>query len=435
MTGLYAVAGNPAFQSKSPQLFNTAFRKVGIDAIYVRLTASTAKEVITTAREIGMDGLNITSPFKTEIMPYLDDVEGDARRIGSVNTVVRREGRFVGCNTDTAGVLGAIRSSGLSLPKAKAVVVGAEGAGRAAVVALKSAGADVALVNRTFEKARIAAATLKCTALPMEQMGEALKDARLLVSAVSSVERIIDPSLLKQGLIVLDAHYGRPTALANDAARAGCTVVDGREWLLSQAAPAFTLFTRQPPPLDLMRKVLWRRRLDNRRNIALIGFMGSGKSVVAERLGSLAGMPVLDIDKNIEEKAALSVTEIFEKSGEDGFRRMEQEEIGEMSLLSGHIVSCGGGAVLSRSNVRVLRNNCLTVWLWVTPKTALKRVGSTSTRPLLDDEDPEGAAAALLAGRLSRYAGTCDLLISTEEKSPEEIAERIWHEVRHTIED
>jgi shikimate dehydrogenase len=435
VTTLYAVAGNPVFQSKSPLLFNTAFRGLGIDATYVRYAAFTAKQVITTAREIGLEGLNITSPLKTDIVAYLDEVEGDARKIGSVNTIVNKEGKFVGYNTDAAGVLGAIRSSGISLPKAKAVVVGAEGAARAAVVALKSAGSDVVLVNRTFEKARLAAATLECSALPVEQMGEALKDARLLVSAVSSRERIIDPALLKRGLIVLEAQYGRPTALANDAARAGCTVIDGREWLLSQALPAFSLFTGRTAPEDLMRKVLWKKRLDGRSNIALVGFMGSGKSVVAEKLGALTGMPVIDIDKNIEEKAGFSVTEIFEKDGEHGFRRMEREEIDEVRLVSGHIVSCGGGAVLSRSNVRVLRNNCLSVWLWVTAKTALERVGSTSTRPLLDNEDPEGVATELLARRISGYAGTCDLLISTEGRSPEEIAGRIWHEVHRAFED
>jgi shikimate dehydrogenase len=432
---IFGVAGNPVFQSKSPVMFNAAFREFGIDGTYIRCAANTADEVIAVARETGMDGLNITSPFKTEIVAHLDQVEGDARIIGSVNTVVRRGERFIGYNTDVSGILGAVRSSGLKTSQAKAVVVGAGGAARAAVLALKSVGADVVITNRTFEKAREAGGVLGCTPLPMERMEEALKGARILISAVSTDVRVIDPALLKRGLIVLDANYARPTALTKDATQAGCTIIDGREWLLAQAAPAFALFTERQAPEDLMRKVLWKRRVDSRSNIALIGFMGSGKSVVANHIAALTGMAVIDIDKRIEEKAGLSVAEIFEKSGEAEFRRMEQAEIDEVRLVSGHVVSCGGGAILSRANVRVLRNNCLSVWLWVNVKTALSRVGSTATRPLLHGADPETTASALLAGRNPCYARTCDLLVNTEGKLPEEIAERIWHEVHHAFED
>jgi shikimate dehydrogenase len=435
VTMLYCVAGDPIFQSKSPRMFNDAFRELAIDAAYVRLAASTAKEVIATARETGMDGLNITAPFKTDIMTYLDRIEEGARTIGSVNTVVREEGRFVGYNTDIAGVLGAVRSSGFDPSQAEAVVLGAGGAARAAVLALKSVGAHVVLVNRTFDKAREAAQTLGCEALPLEQIGDALNEARLLISAVSTEERIVDPSLLTRGLTVLDAYYARPTALTTDATRAGCTVIDGREWLLAQAIPAFTLFTGRSAPEELMRRTLWKRRVDSRRNIALIGFMGSGKSIVAERLGAASGMPVIDMDRNIEEKAGLSIAEIFEKSGEEDFRRMEQAEIDDIRLVSERVISCGGGAVMSYPNVRVLRNNCLSVWLWVSVKTALERIVSTATRPLLDGIRPEETAGELLSRRVPHYARTCDLMISTEETSPEEIAERIWHEVHHTFED
>ena len=93
MSKIYAVAGNPIFQSRSPRMFNAAFRELALDAVYTRLAASAAEEVITTAREVGIDGLNITSPFKADIIPYLDEVEADARKLGSVNTVVQRAGQ------------------------------------------------------------------------------------------------------------------------------------------------------------------------------------------------------------------------------------------------------------------------------------------------------------------------------------------------------
>jgi shikimate dehydrogenase len=434
VTRIYCVAGNPILQSKSPPMFKAAFRQLGIEASYIRFAASTAKEVMACAREIGMGGLNITAPFKSEIVQYLDHIEDDAKKLGSVNTIVRKEGLFVGHNTDIAGVLAAVRNSGFNPSKAKVVVLGAGGAARAAVIALNSVGASVVLVNRTYEKAREAAEELNCASMSIDQIGDALEGAGLLVSAVSTTERVIAPSFLKRQLTVLEANYGRPTALAEDASRAGCTVIDGREWLLGQALPAFELFTGRAAPEDLMKKVLWKRRPDGRRNVALIGFMGSGKSVVAQRISSLAGVPAIDIDKKIEEREGLSIPEIFENIGETGFRKLEQMEIDRTRLMSGHVVSCGGGAVLTRANVRVLRNNCLSVWLWVNVKTALVRTAGTAGRPLLSRSDPARAASALLAPRIPLYAGACDFLVSTEEKSPTEIAERIWHEISSAFE-
>ena len=429
MTRIFAVAGSPVFHSKSPLMFNTAFRDLGIDAVYVRLAASDAAEVVSLAREMGMDGLNITSPLKGDILHYLDEVDPDALLIGAVNTVKRREGRLVGYNTDVAGVLEAVRGSGIDPKGQKAVVLGAGGAGRAACLALVSAGARVILMNRTLEKAEIAAVRLGCKALPLDRATDALVGARLLVSAVSSGDRLIEPSALGRDLAVLDANYGRPSALVEDAARAGCTLIDGREWLLGQALPAFELFAQRGAPAARMRWALWKKRLDGRRNIALIGFPGTGKSAVAEILASISGMTLVDIDKKIEEKAGMSVSALFAAKGEGEFRKMEQVEIEEMSLDSNQVVSCGGGSVMSRSNVRALRNNCLSVWLWADVRTALSRIGGTSTRPLLHSPDPEDAARTLLAARIPSYARTSDLLVNTNGKGPRQIAERIWNEM------
>ena len=428
-TEIFAVAGNPIFQSKSPLIFNTAFRELGITAHYVRLAAATAGEIMTTAREIGIMGLNITAPFKADILELLDEVEGDARKVGSVNTIVRRDGAYVGHNTDVAGIIEAVRGSGFDPAGQKAVVVGAGGAGRAAAYALIRAGSRVTMVNRTFERARKAAEELGCSALPLDRAADALAGARLLVSAVSTAGRLLDPALLSRDLVVLDAHYGRPSMLVSDATRAGSTLIDGREWLLNQALPAFELFTGRKAPAAAMRRALWKTRRDARRNIALIGFPGTGKSVVAARIAALTGMTLVDIDRQIEEDAEATIAEIFRTRGEEEFRRQEQAQIEELGLDIDQVAACGGGAVMNRSNVRTLRNNCLSVWLWTDMRTALSRIGDPGTRPLLlTGVDPEAAARALLARRLPYYARTSDLLINTAGKKPDEIAERIWDE-------
>lgn len=127
MTRIFAVAGSPVFHSKSPLMFNAAFRDLGMDAVYVRLAASDASEVVRLAREMGLDGLNITSPFKSDIVLHLDEVDPDALLIGAVNTVKRRGDRLVGYNTDVAGVLEAIREAA-SIPRVKRPSSSAQGA-------------------------------------------------------------------------------------------------------------------------------------------------------------------------------------------------------------------------------------------------------------------------------------------------------------------
>jgi shikimate kinase len=181
-----------------------------------------------------------------------------------------------------------------------------------------------------------------------------------------------------------------------------------------------------------MRKALWKKKLDSRRNIALVGFMATGKSTVAELVAARGGLTFIDIDKDIEEKAGASIAEIFERSGEEVFRRMEQAAIDGLRLVSHHAASCGGGALTVRSNVRTLRNNCLTVWLWANMSTILERAGDDRSRPCLFGLDAK-SSRDLIERRLPQYAACADLLINTEGKKPEEIAERIWDEVHHAF--
>ena len=383
VTGVFAVAGNPIFQSRSPLIFNTAFRESRHHCALRPSGSLDGRRNMATAREIGIKGLNITAPFKAGILEHLDAVEEDAQKVESVNTIVKRDGAYVGYNTDISGVTRAVKESGFDPSGEKAVVIGAGGAGRAAAYALIRVGCRVTIVNRTFERARETAERLGCEALPFDRMKDALSGARLLVSAVTTESSLIDPAFLSRNMVVLDANYGRPSALVGDAGRAGCRLIDGREWLLDQAVPAFELFTGRAAPVTAMRRALWKNRRDARRNIALIGFMGAGKSIVAERIAALTGMTLVDIDRRIEEKAGTTIAEIFRAQGEDEFRRMEQAQIEELGLDIDQVVACGGGALMNRSNVRVLRNNCLSVWLWADTQTALVRIGDTATRPML----------------------------------------------------
>lgn len=162
------------------------------------------------------------------------------------------------------------------------------------------------------------------------------------------------------------------------------------------------------------------------KNIVLIGFMGSGKTRTGKLLAEKLKRTFADIDKLIEEKEKMSIQEIFRTRGEDAFRDMETRAVKEASLLRGAVVSAGGGAVLRGENVSALKASGILVWLKASPQTVLSRVGGAKQRPLLyGAADKEEAVSSLLAEREPVYRSVCDVEISTEEKTPEEVADGI----------
>jgi shikimate kinase len=168
-------------------------------------------------------------------------------------------------------------------------------------------------------------------------------------------------------------------------------------------------------------------------NIALIGFMGVGKSVVAKELSIKSAKEMLSTDSEIEKRAEMSIRDIFSELGEDEFRSMEREEIARMGQARNKVIDCGGGAVLDEGNVEILRRSSIPVWLWARPETAIGRLGEESGRPLLDVEDRVGLARKLTSGRKGKYAKTARMIISTEGRSAAEVAGMILHETGKSV--
>ena len=156
----FAVTGNPVLHSKSPVIFNTIFQRLGMSDshVYTRIAANTPAEAMFLFKELRLTGMNVTAPFKANIMVYLDEVDDAAKTIGGVNTVVREEMGIKGYNTDYMGVTGALATRGIDLEGKRCVVLGAGGAGRAAVYGLLWKKASVTLVNRLRTEKALAVA-------------------------------------------------------------------------------------------------------------------------------------------------------------------------------------------------------------------------------------------------------------------------------------
>ncbi|EMA69877.1 shikimate 5-dehydrogenase [Halorubrum aidingense JCM 13560] len=276
---VYGLIGNPVGHSLSPPLHEAAYETLGIDARYVTFEpdADGAVEAIEGAAALGVAGLNVTIPFKRDVV---DAVDADplAERIGAVNTVdfgAVADGsaggsgdgaaadRPRGYNTDAAGVTRAFEHHDVALDGADAVVVGAGGAGRAAAFALADAGATVHVANRTAERAvSLAADVPDATGGGLGDVGERLAVADVLVNATSvgmddPESTPVSAAHLHGDLAVLDAVYAPiETRLLREAAAAGATTVDGAWMLLFQGVEAFEIWTGEDAPVEAMNAAL-----------------------------------------------------------------------------------------------------------------------------------------------------------------------------------
>jgi shikimate dehydrogenase len=435
---LLAVTGNPVLHSKSPLIFNTIFHHLSMDAscIYGRIAAADVGEAMFLFNELGLTGMNVTTPFKNSIIDQLDFVDPAAEKIGGVNTVVRENDHIKGYNTDHLGVTDSLKNRGIEIEGKKCVVLGAGGAGRAAVYGLVKKKGLVTIVNRTYDKAVEVARAFGCKTKKMEMLKSLLKNSEILISTLSSTIDIIPAEWLHQKLVVFDANY-KKSPLSQKAETKGCTVIRGEEWLLNQAIPAYKYFLGTAPKnKDLVKRVreslLTTPPLAEPKNIALVGFMGSGKSFVGKMLAQKMGFSFKDLDEQLEKRVGRSIPDIFKIEGEAAFRSKEKKVLKEeLPHHKGVVYACGGGVVLDEENREILKEHSLVIWLYSTIKTAIKRIPQ-STRPLLDCENPEKKARTILSHRLFSYARTADLIVSSETNA-HKVVEKIHEEIHKTF--
>jgi shikimate dehydrogenase len=261
---VYGLIGNPVGHSLSPPMHEAAYRELGIDARYVALEPDegAATAAIRGADALGMAGLNVTIPFKEEVLDAVDPTP-EAAKIGAVNTVALGAGEPKGYNTDAAGARRALTEADASIRESTAVVVGAGGAGRAVTVGLATEGATVRVANRTRERAEDLAEDFGDSVTPhgIDDLEDLTGDAEILVNATSvGMEEDRSPvpaDALHPGLTVLDAVYTPiETRLLRDAADRGATVVDGATMLLYQGVEAFEVWTGREAPVGAMESAL-----------------------------------------------------------------------------------------------------------------------------------------------------------------------------------
>jgi shikimate dehydrogenase len=268
-TQLCALLGDPVAHSLSPVMHNAAFQFLGLDYVYLclRVQPSGLRPAVAGVKSLGLRGFNVTIPHKVAVMAYLDAIDPLAQDIGAINTVVNRNGRLVGYNTDGAGGLRALRDAGVTLTGTKVVLLGAGGAARALAFSVAPLADQVVILNRTEAKAVALAAslrnrfdtTMRGGPLTRSALALELADADVLINSTSvgmhpqPEDSVVDADLLQARLTVFDAVYTPlETRLLREAGRVGAQTVDGLSMLVHQGALAFEIWTGVTPPLVVM---------------------------------------------------------------------------------------------------------------------------------------------------------------------------------------
>ena len=356
-------------------------------------------------------GLNVTIPYKRDVMPYCDEIDEAALAIGSVNTIARRNGKLYAWNTDAVGFCWMAERSGISLKGRKVIILGSGGASLTAQAMSRRLGArEIVVISRSGENnyetlSRHADAEIIINTTPVGMYPN---------TGTSPVDLTQFPAC--RG--VLDVIYNpRHTALLLQAEQLGIPCSDGLPMLVAQAKAAEEHFFETTISDSENERILADLRAQTA-NIVVIGMPGCGKTTVGQALAELTGREAIDIDARIVERAGCSIPEIFAQDGEAAFRALEREETAEAGKLSGKIILTGGGVVKDARNYAPLHQNSRIYHL-----TRDLSILPTDGRPLSQGAD----LAAMWAERAPMYARFRDVIIENNG-TVEEAAAAIWRD-------
>lgn len=358
-----------------------------------------------------LGGINVTVPYKLEVMQYLDEISPEALEIGAVNTVVRREGRLYGYNTDEYGFRVMLDAAKISLSGKKVMILGDGGASKTAQYCAKQLGAREIVVidvdNNTPEflaRHKDTEILINCTPVGMKP--------NYLRSAVE-----LDGFPACEG--VVDVIYNPlRTKLIMDAEKRGIKHIGGLLMLTAQAKRAHELFFDTAVSDDFSLKCASDLYKENE-NVVLVGMPGSGKSTVGRILGEISRRKVYELDEMIAEAAGKTIPEIFASEGEEGFRKIESQVVFEASKNNGAVIITGGGAVTREENYYPLHQNSRIYQI----KRDLDTL-ATDGRPLSKDLETLKRMYAVRKPMYERFAD-----VSFENSStPEDCAKMIWED-------
>ncbi len=396
--------------SYSPQIHKM------LGAYDYRLFEKEPRELERFLRSGEFTGLNVTMPYKRDIIPLLDTLSPVARQLGAVNTVIRRpDGTLVGHNTDAFGFRSLLSVSGLQPEGKKCLVFGSGGASHTAAAVLRSVGADVTVISRSGEN--------NYGNLHLHTDAAVLINATPVGMFPETGLSPVDPARFPRLEGVLDLIYNPArTQLLMEAARLGVPAMNGLWMLTAQAKESAEWFTGTSIAEERIPQIYATVKARTE-NIILVGMPGCGKSTVAAIAAKKLGRSVADTDEFIQNKTGRAIPAILAEDGLEAFRRLETEAVTVLGRQSGLVIATGGGCVTTEANYSRLHQNGTIFWL----RRALASL-PTRGRPL----SQEGRLEEMYRARQPLYQRFADHIIDNDG-TPEEAAAAIaakWEENR-----
>ena len=303
--------------------------------------------------------INVTIPYKQDVIPHCDVLDDSAKRIGVVNTIVNRDGKLFGYNTDFAGFLYNLNAHGITLKDKKVMICGSGGTCKTVTAVAEYMGAkEILVVSRSKKE----------NAVTYEECIRH-KDVDVVVNASpkgmypDNGESPLDLSNFPNCKAVVDVIYNPlKTRLLQQAEQLGMKAVNGLEMLVAQAKFAVEHFLSTEIENDKIDQITL-ELLKQLTNIVLIGMPSSGKTLTGKALCKYIDKTVVDTDAVIVERSGMSIKEMFARHGEAYFRQWEHDVIEEFSKQNGLIIATGGGAIKNEENIQNLKQNGVVMFI------------------------------------------------------------------------
>lgn len=349
-------------------------------------------------------GINVTIPYKQDVIPFLDFIDDAAKEIGAVNTVVNKDGKLYGYNTDFIGLKRLILKQGLDLAGKKVLVLGTGGTSKTARTVAKSLNAgEIIAVSRSAGEGVVT----------YEQASELHKDAKVILNTtpagmfpnIEGCPINLEPFTQLEG--VIDVVYNPlRTKLIVEAQSKGLKAEGGLYMLVQQAIAAAEYFFEKPVD-DSIGEKIFKNLTAKKQNIVLVGMPGCGKSSVGKRIAKKLGRDFYDTDEVITQQQNATPAQIIQEKGEPAFRDIESAVCEELATKTNAVISTGGGAILRKENVVHLKNNGKIFFI----DRPLENIKPTGDRPLTDSLDK---LKATYEKRYPIYTGCADFHIKSD---------------------
>lgn len=358
--------------------------------------------------------VNVTLPYKQDVIPYLDEMSQAAKDIGAVNCIRNDNGKLVGHNTDFDGLMALVKYMGLDIKDKWVLILGTGGTSDTANAVCNALGAQrVIKVSRSGKE----------DSVTYEEALENCKAAEIIINTTpvgmypNNYSHSIDLNGFPNLEGVIDVVYNPlRTSLVSQALSLGVKAQGGLYMLVAQAVYASEFFMGREYDKTLIEKI-YNNLLREKTNIVLTGMPSSGKSTIGGILAETMGRDFIDTDKMVERKMKMPIKKIFESYGEAYFRNLETEAVKEASKHSGVVIATGGGVVLREENIRALKQNGKIFFI----DRDVEKLVPTSSRPTALDKN---AILKRYEERYDIYKTTADVIVENNSK-PDSVVSKI----------